>query len=189
MRISLSYFCSFSDSNRLLPFRQPCRLLNRSLPSDWHIHGGLWYSPQSSVQLLGSHHSQHGGSCYLWGSWAAWGDADGGEEQVSDTADPLYLMLVFLSDQALCNVTFLLTLTKKPPPSSSLSASVGAQQEHTDTVQSLRFTLDFTYCLMEVAGARGAVVAGRQGDVTHLSLLQQQSLVADQISSLSREWR
>lgn len=102
---------------------------------------------------------------------------------------PCVLMLVFLSDQSLCRVTFLLTLASKLPPSSSLSASVGVQQEHTETVQSLRFTLDFTYCLMEVAGARGAVVAGRQGDVSHLSLLQQQSLVADQISSLSREWR
>ncbi|XP_017266123.1 serine/threonine-protein kinase ULK1 isoform X1 [Kryptolebias marmoratus] len=62
------------------------------------------------------------------------------------------------------------------------------EQEHTETVQSLRFTLDFTFCLMEVAGARGAVVAGGQGDVSQLSILQQQSLVADQISSLSREW-
>ncbi|XP_040914657.1 serine/threonine-protein kinase ULK1 isoform X2 [Toxotes jaculatrix] len=62
------------------------------------------------------------------------------------------------------------------------------EQEHTDTVQSLRFTLDFACCLMEVAGARGAVVVGEQVDISHPSLLQQQSLVADQISSLSREW-
>ncbi|XP_028273496.1 serine/threonine-protein kinase ULK1 isoform X4 [Parambassis ranga] len=62
------------------------------------------------------------------------------------------------------------------------------EQEHTDTVQSLRFTLDFARCLMEVAGARGVMVAGEQGDVSHPSLIQQQSLVADQISSLSREW-
>ncbi|KAM7369163.1 hypothetical protein PAMP_013456 [Pampus punctatissimus] len=55
------------------------------------------------------------------------------------------------------------------------------EQEHTDTVQSLRFTLDFARCLMEVAGARGVA--------SHPCLLQQQSLVADQISSLSREWR
>ncbi|RVE65613.1 hypothetical protein OJAV_G00118520 [Oryzias javanicus] len=61
------------------------------------------------------------------------------------------------------------------------------EQEHTDTVQRLRFTLEFTHCLMEVAGARG-VAAGAPGDLSHLSLLQQQSLVADQISSLSREW-
>lgn len=66
--------------------------------------------------------------------------------------------------------------------------SVWEQQEHTDTVQRLRFTLEFTHCLMEVAGARG-VAAGAPGDLSHLSLLQQQSLVADQISSLSREWR
>lgn len=62
------------------------------------------------------------------------------------------------------------------------------EQEHTDTVQSLRFTLDFARCLMEVAGARGAAVMGELGDISHPSLLQQQSLVADQISSLSREW-
>lgn len=70
-----------------------------------------------------------------------------------------------------------------------LRASVGVQQEHTDTVQSLRFTLDFARCLMEVAGARGAAAAREQGEVSHPSLLQQQSVVADQISSLSREWR
>lgn len=63
------------------------------------------------------------------------------------------------------------------------------QQEHTDTVQSLRFTLDFARCLMEVAGARGAAAMEEQEDVSPPSILQQQSLVADQISSLSREWR
>uniref|UniRef100_A0A3Q2PB94 non-specific serine/threonine protein kinase n=1 Tax=Fundulus heteroclitus TaxID=8078 RepID=A0A3Q2PB94_FUNHE len=59
------------------------------------------------------------------------------------------------------------------------------EQEHTDTVQQLRFTLEFALCLMEVAGARGPVKAG---DDSYPSVLQQQSLVADQISSLSREW-
>ncbi|KAM8827405.1 serine/threonine-protein kinase ULK1 [Spinachia spinachia] len=62
------------------------------------------------------------------------------------------------------------------------------EQEHTDTVQSLRFTLDFARCLMEVAGACGVVVLGKQEDVSHPCLPQQQSVVADQISSLSREW-
>ncbi|XP_041815982.1 serine/threonine-protein kinase ULK1 isoform X1 [Chelmon rostratus] len=68
------------------------------------------------------------------------------------------------------------------------------EQEHTDTVQSLRFTLDFARCLMEVAGARGAAVMGELGELgelgesSHPSVFQQQSLVADQISSLSREW-
>ncbi|KAF7661481.1 hypothetical protein LDENG_00261070 [Lucifuga dentata] len=56
------------------------------------------------------------------------------------------------------------------------------EQEHTETLQSLRFTLDFVRCLIEVAAARGAVV------VREPSLRQQQSLVADQISSLNREW-
>ncbi|XP_008422140.1 serine/threonine-protein kinase ULK1 isoform X1 [Poecilia reticulata] len=62
------------------------------------------------------------------------------------------------------------------------------EQEHTDTVQRLRFTLEFVLCLMEVASTRGAVTAGGQGDGSHPAVLQQQSLVADQISSLSREW-
>lgn len=62
------------------------------------------------------------------------------------------------------------------------------EQEHTDTVQRLRFTLDFACCLMEVASTRGLMVAGDQGNISHPSLPQQQSLVADQISSLSREW-
>ncbi|XP_061553676.1 serine/threonine-protein kinase ULK1 isoform X1 [Phycodurus eques] len=62
------------------------------------------------------------------------------------------------------------------------------EQEHTDTVQSLRFTLDFACCLMEVAGARGITLMGVPVDVAHPHFLQQQSLVADQISSLSREW-
>ncbi|KAK5851855.1 hypothetical protein PBY51_023374 [Eleginops maclovinus] len=62
------------------------------------------------------------------------------------------------------------------------------EQEHTDTVQSLRFTLDFARCLMEVAGARGVVLFGEETDICHSSVLQPQSLVADQISSLSREW-
>ncbi|KAM4635195.1 serine/threonine-protein kinase ULK1 [Polymixia lowei] len=60
------------------------------------------------------------------------------------------------------------------------------EQEHTETLQSLRFTLDFASCLMEVAVARGT--AGEQGDASQPSLMQQQSLVADQISSFSREW-
>lgn len=47
--------------------------------------------------------------------------------------------------------------------------------------------LDFACCLVEVAGTRGAHVAGRDGAQT--CAVQQQSLVADQISSLSREWR
>lgn len=63
-----------------------------------------------------------------------------------------------------------------------LTSRVCQQQEHTDTVHHLRFTLDFAHCLVEVAGARGA---GACGSAT----VQQQSLVADRISSLSRDWR
>lgn len=54
-------------------------------------------------------------------------------------------------------------------------------------MHSLRFMLDFAHCLVEVAGARGAGVP--EQDAPQASRVQQQSLVADQISSLSREWR
>ncbi|KAA0719902.1 Serine/threonine-protein kinase ULK1 [Triplophysa tibetana] len=60
------------------------------------------------------------------------------------------------------------------------------EQEHTETLQRLRFMLDFTHCMVEVAAARGGDAA--ESDPSSTSLLQQQSLVADQISSLSREW-
>uniref|UniRef100_A0A672NA44 non-specific serine/threonine protein kinase n=1 Tax=Sinocyclocheilus grahami TaxID=75366 RepID=A0A672NA44_SINGR len=60
------------------------------------------------------------------------------------------------------------------------------EQEHTETLRRLRFMLNFTRCMVEVAGARGGEDA--QADLSSTSLLQQQSLVADQVSSLSREW-
>lgn len=54
-------------------------------------------------------------------------------------------------------------------------------------MRSLRFTLGFARCLVEVAGARGA--GPREAGACQNSTVQQQNLVADQISSLSREWR
>nr|XP_040053105.1 serine/threonine-protein kinase ULK1 isoform X1 [Gasterosteus aculeatus aculeatus] len=76
-------------------------------------------------------------------------------------------------------------VTFEPP---ELPEETLMEQEHTDIVQSLRFTLDFARCLMEVAGACGVAALREQEDVSHPCLLQQQSVVADQISSLSREW-
>ncbi|KAJ7988455.1 hypothetical protein DPEC_G00323720 [Dallia pectoralis] len=60
------------------------------------------------------------------------------------------------------------------------------EEEHTETLRSMRFTLDFARCLMEVAELRGT--RAEPGDTSPPCLMQQQSLVADQISSLSREW-
>ncbi|XP_073668619.1 serine/threonine-protein kinase ULK1 isoform X2 [Paramisgurnus dabryanus] len=60
------------------------------------------------------------------------------------------------------------------------------EQEHTEALRKLRFMLDFARCMVEVAGDRGG--DPEQTDPSSTSLLQQQSLVADQISSLSREW-
>uniref|UniRef100_A0A8C2IRC4 non-specific serine/threonine protein kinase n=1 Tax=Cyprinus carpio TaxID=7962 RepID=A0A8C2IRC4_CYPCA len=54
------------------------------------------------------------------------------------------------------------------------------EQEHTETLHRLRFMLDFARCMVEVAGARGGEDA--RADLSFTSLLQQQSLVADQIS-------
>ncbi|XP_031433177.1 serine/threonine-protein kinase ULK1 isoform X2 [Clupea harengus] len=74
------------------------------------------------------------------------------------------------------------------------------EQEHTDTLRQLRFTLEFARCMVEVAGSRGGERGpdrdrdldldrgGEQTDPSCSFLLQQQSVVADQISSLSREW-
>ncbi|CAL9683685.1 unnamed protein product [Knipowitschia caucasica] len=60
------------------------------------------------------------------------------------------------------------------------------EQEHTDIVQSLRFTLDFARCLVEVAATRGS--EAKYPPLQQQQQQQQPSLVADQISSLSREW-
>lgn len=46
--------------------------------------------------------------------------------------------------------------------------------------------LAFASCLVEVAGACGAEAMAE--DSSQTPILQQQSLVADQISSLSQEW-
>ncbi|XP_076140872.1 serine/threonine-protein kinase ULK1 isoform X2 [Alosa pseudoharengus] len=68
------------------------------------------------------------------------------------------------------------------------------EQEHTDTLRHLRFTLEFARCMVEVAGSRGGdrdqeqEHGGEPRDPSCSTLLQQQSMVADQISSLSREW-
>lgn len=60
------------------------------------------------------------------------------------------------------------------------------EQEHTETLRSLRFTLDFARCMVEVATARGG--EAERAELASTCLHEQQSMVADQISSLSREW-
>ncbi|XP_072517467.1 serine/threonine-protein kinase ULK1 isoform X2 [Salminus brasiliensis] len=60
------------------------------------------------------------------------------------------------------------------------------EQEHTETLRRLRFTLDFARCMVEVATARGG--EAEQAEPAPTCLHEQQSMVADQISSLSREW-
>ncbi|KAL0965408.1 hypothetical protein UPYG_G00280860 [Umbra pygmaea] len=60
------------------------------------------------------------------------------------------------------------------------------EQEHTETLRGMRFTLEFARCLMEVAEARGT--RPEPGVTPPAFLPEQHSLMADQISSLSREW-
>lgn len=81
-------FCllAFSNPCRLVHFSQPRRLLHQPAPPDRHLSRWLWGFFQSSLQFHWSYHSQHGRPCNLWGSWAAWGDSDGGEKQGSHTA-------------------------------------------------------------------------------------------------------
>lgn len=63
---------------------------------------------------------------------------------------------------------------------------VQPQQGHTDMLASLRFTLAFAHCVMEVAAAKDS---GTERCETLDASFLEQSLVADQISQLSREWR
>lgn len=60
------------------------------------------------------------------------------------------------------------------------------QQSHTDCLTDLRFTLAFVHCVMELAVSKNQDMYATIGpDVSFL----EQSLVADQISLLSRDWR
>lgn len=61
------------------------------------------------------------------------------------------------------------------------------QQEHTDILRSLRFTLAFVHYVMEIAALKGSS-SDMSSSVTSEYQLQE-SVVADQISLLSREWR
>ncbi|XP_029412314.1 serine/threonine-protein kinase ULK1 isoform X3 [Nannospalax galili] len=58
------------------------------------------------------------------------------------------------------------------------------EQEHTETLHSLRFTLAFVQQVLEIAALKGSASEAAGGPVYQL----QESVVADQISQLSREW-
>ncbi|XP_038618203.1 serine/threonine-protein kinase ULK1 isoform X3 [Tachyglossus aculeatus] len=60
------------------------------------------------------------------------------------------------------------------------------EQEHTDILRSLRFTLAFVHSVMEIAAVKGS--AGELGGSVASEYQLQESVVADQISLLSREW-
>ncbi|KAM3939923.1 serine/threonine-protein kinase ULK1 isoform 1-T1 [Leptodactylus fuscus] len=60
------------------------------------------------------------------------------------------------------------------------------EQEHTDTLRSLRFTLAFAHSIMEIASLKGSSVDVSASATSEYQM--QESIVADQISLLSREW-
>ncbi|XP_069817111.1 serine/threonine-protein kinase ULK1 [Dendropsophus ebraccatus] len=60
------------------------------------------------------------------------------------------------------------------------------EQEHTDTLRSLRFTLAFAHSVMEIASLKGGSVDTSASVTSEYQM--QESVVADQISLLSREW-
>lgn len=65
-----------------------------------------------------------------------------------------------------------------------LSCPMSAQQEHTEILHSLRFTLVFVQHVLDIAALRGSASNTAGGPEYQL----QESVVADQISLLSREW-
>ncbi|KAM6403977.1 serine/threonine-protein kinase ULK1 isoform 4-T4 [Rhynochetos jubatus] len=60
------------------------------------------------------------------------------------------------------------------------------EQEHTDILRSLRFTLAFVHYVMEIAALKGSSSEMNTSVTSEYQL--QESVVADQISLLSREW-
>ncbi|XP_054699984.1 serine/threonine-protein kinase ULK1 isoform X4 [Grus americana] len=60
------------------------------------------------------------------------------------------------------------------------------EQEHTDILRSLRFTLAFVHYVMEIAALKGS--SSEMGSSVTSEYQLQESVVADQISLLSREW-
>ncbi|KAM9465007.1 serine/threonine-protein kinase ULK1-like isoform 2-T2 [Salvelinus alpinus] len=61
-------------------------------------------------------------------------------------------------------------------------------QWHTDGLRNLRFTLAFVHCVMEIASSKDTGLESETSEDAHDVSFLQQSLVADQISVLSREW-
>ncbi|CAJ0959489.1 unnamed protein product [Ranitomeya imitator] len=80
------------------------------------------------------------------------------------------------------------TCFRRTTADSSLGRRIlqAAVQEHTDSLRSLRFTLAFAHSVMEIASLKGGS-ADVSASVTS-EYQMQESVVADQISLLSREW-
>lgn len=59
------------------------------------------------------------------------------------------------------------------------------KEAHVDALSDLRFTLAFVHCIMELASSKDPELEACSSDISFL----QKSLVTDQISLLSKEWR
>lgn len=67
-----------------------------------------------------------------------------------------------------------------------MSTSSSPQEGQTDLLSQLRFILAFAHCITEVAGTKDS---GIERNMALDASFLEQSVVADQISLLSREWR
>ncbi|XP_064210096.1 serine/threonine-protein kinase ULK1a isoform X1 [Anguilla rostrata] len=85
------------------------------------------------------------------------------------------------SDPVTANLEGVVTFEAPELPEETLM-----EQDHTEMLRSLRFTLAFVHCVMEIAVSKGSGMD--TSEAPDASFLQPQSPVADQISLLSREW-
>uniref|UniRef100_A0A8D0H1M6 non-specific serine/threonine protein kinase n=1 Tax=Sphenodon punctatus TaxID=8508 RepID=A0A8D0H1M6_SPHPU len=100
---------------------------------------------------------------------------------VGDTAEaPSSLRCAFV-DPITANLEGAVTFEAPELPEETLM-----EQEHTDILRSLRFTLAFVHYVMEIAVIKGSTSDMSSSVASEYQL--QESVVADQISLLSREW-
>ncbi|XP_048467718.1 serine/threonine-protein kinase ULK1 [Rhincodon typus] len=94
---------------------------------------------------------------------------------------PLSLRYMY-PDTIATNIEAMVTFEAPELPEETLM-----EQEHTEILKNLRFTLVFVHCVMEIASAKGNPFEMVCSSVNSANQLQE-SVVADQISLLSKEW-
>uniref|UniRef100_K7FPI9 non-specific serine/threonine protein kinase n=1 Tax=Pelodiscus sinensis TaxID=13735 RepID=K7FPI9_PELSI len=98
-----------------------------------------------------------------------------------DTMDAPSSLLCTFVDPIAANLEGAVTFEAPELPEETLM-----EQEHTDILRSLRFTLAFVHYVMEIAALKGSTSEMSSSVASEYQL--QESVVADQISLLSREW-